>query len=53
MVRASNSDSSAIDLAEELLNTYSLEMEVTYRLKKCLTALENFEFEEAQQHLTS
>ena len=53
LVRISNSDSSAIDLAEELLNTYALDMEVTYRLKKCLTALENFEFEEAQHHLSS
>ncbi len=53
LVRISNSDSSAIDLAEELLNTYALDMEVTYRLKKSLTALENFEFEEAQHHLSS
>jgi CheY-like chemotaxis protein len=53
LVRIANSDSSAIDLAEELLNTYSLDMEVSYRLKKCLTALENFEFEEAQHHLNS
>jgi hypothetical protein len=52
LVRTSNSDSSAMDLAEELLNTYALDLEVSYRLKKCLTALENFEFEEAQQHLT-
>ena len=52
LVRTSNSDSSAMDLAEELLNTYALAWEVSYRLKKCLTALENFEFEEAQQHLT-
>jgi hypothetical protein len=52
LVRLLNSDSSAIDLAEELLNTYALDLEVSYRLKKCLTALENFEFEEAQQHLT-
>jgi CheY-like chemotaxis protein len=52
LVRTSNNDSTAIDLAEELLSTYELDMEVTYRLKKCLTALENFEFDEAQQHLT-
>jgi len=52
LVRTSNSDSSAIDLAEELLNTYTLDMEVSYRLKKCLTALENFEFDIAHQHLT-
>jgi signal transduction histidine kinase/CheY-like chemotaxis protein/HPt (histidine-containing phosphotransfer) domain-containing protein len=50
--RASNNDSSAIDIAENLLENYALDMETTYRLKKCLTALENFEFEEALQYLT-
>jgi hypothetical protein len=51
IVCASNSDSRAIDLAEALLNDYELDMETSFRLKKCLTALENFDFEEAQQLL--
>ncbi|MFN5294363.1 MAG: response regulator [Flavobacteriales bacterium] len=53
IVCASNSDSRAIDLAEELLNNFELDMETSFRLKKCLTALENFDFEEAQQILST
>jgi hypothetical protein len=52
LVLTSNNDSNALDIAENLLATYALDMEATYRLKKCLTALENFEFEEAHQHLS-
>jgi len=52
LVLTSNNDSTALDIAENLLATYALDMETTYRLKKCLTALENFEFEEAHQHLS-
>jgi two-component system sensor histidine kinase/response regulator len=51
IVRTSNFDSSALDIAEELLNEYELDMETSYRLKQCHNALENFEFEEALQHL--
>jgi len=51
-VLTANSDSSALDLAEDLVTNFELDMETTYRLKKCLTALENFDFEEANQLLT-
>jgi two-component system sensor histidine kinase/response regulator len=51
LVLTSNSDSSALDIAEELLTNYSLDMETSHRLKKCMTALENFDFDEAYQHL--
>ncbi len=52
LVLTSNNDSKAIDITENLLTAYALDMETSYRLKKCLTALENFEFEEAHQHLS-
>jgi len=51
IVLAANNDSRAIDIAEDLLNTYSLDMETTFTLKRCLSALENFDFEEAHQLL--
>ena len=51
LVLASNNDSAALDIAESLLLNYSLDMETSYRLKKCMTALENFDFDEAYQIL--
>ncbi len=48
---ASNSDSSAIDLAEELLEQYTLDLQTSLRLKQALHALENFDFEKAYHHL--
>jgi CheY-like chemotaxis protein len=53
MVLTSNNDSTALDLAENLLQNYSFDMETSYRLKKCMTALESFDFDEAHQHLTT
>jgi HPt (histidine-containing phosphotransfer) domain-containing protein len=53
LVRTANSDSRALDLAEDLLSNYALDMETTFRLKRCLSALENFDFEEAQLHLSA
>lgn len=53
IVRTSNSDSSAFDLADELLNEYELDMETNYRLKQCHRALENFDFEQALQYLSA
>jgi CheY-like chemotaxis protein len=53
LVLISNSDSSALDMADQLLSTFQLDMETTYRLKKCVKALENFDFEEAHQQLTA
>lgn len=50
---ASNSDSAAIDLAEELLEQYHLDLQTSLRLKQALHALENFDFEEAYQHLST
>jgi signal transduction histidine kinase/DNA-binding response OmpR family regulator len=52
LVLTSNSDSSALDIADDLLTNYTLDMETAYRLKKCMNALENFDFEEAHQHLS-
>ena len=52
LVLTSNSDSSALDIADDLLTNYTLDMETAYRLKKCMSALENFDFEEAHQHLS-
>ena len=52
LVLTSNSDSSALDIADDLLSNYTLDMETAYRLKKCMSALENFDFEEAHQHLS-
>ena len=51
LVLTSNNDSAALDIAESLLLNYSLDMETSYRLKKCMTALENFDFDEAYQIL--
>ena len=51
LVLVSNNDSAALDIAESLLSNYILDMETSYRLKKCMTALENFDFDEAYQHL--
>jgi CheY-like chemotaxis protein len=51
LVLTSNSDSAALDIAENLLQNYTLDMETSYRLKKCMAALENFDFEEAHQQL--
>jgi len=52
LVLTSNSDSSALDIADDLLTNYTLDMETAYKLKKCMSALENFDFEEAHQHLS-
>ena len=52
LVLTSNSDSSALDIADDLLTNYTLDMETAYRLKKCMSALENFDFDEAHQHLS-
>ena len=53
LVLTSNNDSSALDVAENLLARYQLDMETTYRLRKCMKALENFDFDEAHQHLSA
>jgi signal transduction histidine kinase/DNA-binding response OmpR family regulator len=53
LVLTSNNDSSALDVADNLISQYQLDMETTYRIKKCIKALENFDFEEAHQHLSA
>lgn len=50
---ASNRDSSAIDLVEELLEQYTLDLQTSLRLKQALHALENFDFEKAYHHLST
>jgi signal transduction histidine kinase/DNA-binding response OmpR family regulator len=50
---ASNSDSAAIDLAERLLEQYTLDLQTSLRLKQALHALENLDFEEAYHHLSA
>ncbi len=53
LVQITNNDSSALELSEELLNDYILDMETSFRLKQCQNALEKFDFDEALQIMSA
>lgn len=46
-------DATAADIGQQLLNEFNLDIETGLKLKRAIQALESFEFEEAEKHLTS
>jgi CheY-like chemotaxis protein len=49
-VRAS--DSSAIEIGQRLLDNHTLDIQIELKLKRVIQALESFDFDEAEKHLT-